>query len=58
LPSELSLKIKGISFLDNIIERIFKTGLTFHYNTNLEREQFENMKVEKQIAIIEEEKSL
>lgn len=27
--SEFSLKIKGISFLDNISEQIFKTGLTF-----------------------------
>ncbi|WP_343307054.1 hypothetical protein AAHN97_08040 [Chitinophaga niabensis] len=51
--SEITVKIKNIGSVDNIMEKIFKTGLFLAYENGKQRLLIENMKIVPQIAVIE-----
>ena len=51
---EVKLKIKGVDFLDKITEKVAHIGLTFFYDNIEQQANLENLKIEKQIALISE----
>jgi selenocysteine-specific translation elongation factor len=50
----ISLKIKGVDFIDKMKENITKIGLTFHYENNEQMEDLQTLQVTKQTATITE----
>jgi hypothetical protein len=52
--SEIKLKIKGVDFIDKRIEKVVNIGLTFYYDNIEHQASIENLKIEKQIALISE----
>ncbi|MFM2388304.1 MAG: hypothetical protein RL660_3061 [Bacteroidota bacterium] len=51
---EVKLKIKGVDFLDKVTEKVAQIGLTFFYDNIEQKANLENIKIEKQIALISE----
>ena len=51
---EIKLKIKGVDFIDKRIEKVAQLCLTFYYDNIEQQDNLQNLKIEKQIAIITE----
>ena len=51
----INLKIAGVDFLDKIQEKSFKIGLTFYYESDEQKEILQNLKVVRQMTVVNEE---